>query len=209
MARFNEILVGRFNRALQKLTGIKGGPPAAQLATEIGAQIDFNQMGVDFRFLEGWNRFAGSAVTAAVAAQDAAVQLRNPAGSNVMAIVERFDVFEGAADQIIVTQNTNDAAALANVVGVRCLDNRAVKGSPNTLGAVLSLSFGNNIALIGGILFRLFVQANIIFVPLQTQDQQITLAPGDALWVFSSAVNVSIAVNMMWRERFLEDSERT
>src|SRR5258708_26699837 len=39
MARFNEILVGRYNRYLQKLLGIKGPPPSAQRSPEVGSQI--------------------------------------------------------------------------------------------------------------------------------------------------------------------------
>jgi len=35
MAVYNEIGIGRWNRFIQKLTDIKGSPPARQLASEI------------------------------------------------------------------------------------------------------------------------------------------------------------------------------
>jgi len=39
MAKFNEILAGRYNRFLQKLFQMKGGPPSAQLSSEITTNI--------------------------------------------------------------------------------------------------------------------------------------------------------------------------
>src|SRR5712664_282468 len=86
MARFNEILVGRFNRALQKLFSMKGGPPAAQLASEITTNVQFNQMGNDFRYLEGWDIFGNQIFLAASVGNTAGYRLRNPGGSNVIAV---------------------------------------------------------------------------------------------------------------------------
>jgi len=39
---------------------------------------------------------------------------------------------------------------------------------------------------------------------------ELLLMPGDCLqWAEASAVNLPLKVNFGWRERFLEDSERT
>ena len=64
MAVFNEILVGRFNRALQKFTGIKGGPPAPTHSTEIMPVIPF-PIGREFRYLESWALWGGPFVIGA------------------------------------------------------------------------------------------------------------------------------------------------
>jgi hypothetical protein len=112
MAKFNEILVGRFNRALQKLLSMKGGPPSAQLATEITPNIQFNSMGQDFRALEDWYRFGIISNIGPVAAAQSGVRLRNPANSNRIAVFEKISAGNGSAaavfSQIILeTQTTN------------------------------------------------------------------------------------------------------
>jgi len=93
MARFNEILAGRYNRFLQKLFVLKGGPPSPQLSSEIGiAMVLFN--GVENRWLESWERFFFTSFLAASAANEGGVRLRNPAGSNVMVVIERVEISE-------------------------------------------------------------------------------------------------------------------
>jgi hypothetical protein len=208
MAIFNEILSGRYNRALQKIFAIKGSPPVRQLGGEITPSHALNS-GVENRFMEQWNRFAVGAIAAAVAAQNSAVQFRNPVTSGVIAVLERAAIFEGVADQIVVTQNTGDAP-LAGAVGQRCLDNRAVKGAAQTLGAACQTTVGNNIAVVGGVIFRIFVQANVDYPFLITdENQEITVAPGDVVYFFTGNVNVTLVVNLIWRERALEESEKT
>ena len=103
MARFNEILAGRFNRALQKFLSMKGGPPAAQLASEIGAMFVFNRMGADFRYLESWNRYGVTFTIGGVALNQGTFRLRNPLGSNVIAVVEKLN-FIGQAGIATNTQ---------------------------------------------------------------------------------------------------------
>src|SRR5258707_13299714 len=91
MARFNEILVGRYNRFLQKLFSMKGGPPSAQLATEITPNLNlFN--GIENRYLESWFRYGAAPGLAAVVGANPGFRFRNPAGSNVIAMVEKLSL---------------------------------------------------------------------------------------------------------------------
>lgn len=207
MARHNEILTGRHNRFLQKLFSMKGPPPAPQLTSEI-TPVHHILTGAENRYIESWNRFAVGAVTAQVAAQNSAVRLRNPAGSNAIGVIERLSFSEGAGDTVLVVQNTN-GVALATAIGQRCLDNRPVAGSSSTLGATLQTSIGNNIAVVGGVVARCFIAPNPDYIFIVTENQEITLLPGDDLTLYTTAVNVFLTANFMWRERFLEDSERT
>jgi hypothetical protein len=41
-----------------------------------------------------------------------------------------------------------------------------------------------------------------------TDDQEITLLPGDTFDMRSVTVNAGLTINVIWRERFLEDTER-
>src|SRR6266852_4829039 len=96
VAKYNEILVGRYNRYLQKLLGMKGQAHAPQLSSEISVNLQlFN--GVETRYLEGWNRFSTSMNVAAVAALLSGAQLRNPAASNVILVIEKLFFAVGAA----------------------------------------------------------------------------------------------------------------
>ena len=209
MARFNEILSGRFNRALQKFLSMKGGPPSAQLASEVTPNIQFNQMGVDFRFLENWNRFGVGVNVPAIAAQNNSVVFRNPPLSNVMAVIERLSVAQGIADTLVLSLITG-ALAQANAVGQRNMDNRTTSGTGPTLGAVCQTTFGNNVAVAGGVIGRITIPGGGTDYSIIThEDQQLTIAPNDSLQVTGVAVNTVLVVNIWWRERFLEDSERT
>src|SRR5258708_34332947 len=87
MARFNEILVGRFNRFLQKWLSMKGGPPSPQLATEIQPNFNFFS-GAENRALENWFLYGTFSSQAAVALQNSFFQLRNPSKSGAPAVIE-------------------------------------------------------------------------------------------------------------------------
>jgi len=208
MAIFNEILSGRYNRALQKIFAIKGSPPVRQLGGEV-TPVHFLFSGVENRFLEQWNRFGMGVTIGAVAAQNSALQFRNPVTSGVVAVIERISFSEIGADNIFVTQSTLDGP-LAAAAGQRCLDNRPVKGSAVTLGAACQTTVGNNIAITGGVIDVVSIQAAVDYPYLiMDENQEITILPGDVLYLFTSNVNAQLRANLLWRERALEDSEKS
>src|SRR5260370_39141970 len=86
MAIFNEILEGRFNRGLQKLFAIKGGPPVRQLGGEI-MPVHPLRSGVENLWLEGWNRFVAFTDLTSCVGQIVGVRMRNPIGSHVCAVL--------------------------------------------------------------------------------------------------------------------------
>src|SRR5229473_7164270 len=139
MAKFNEILVGRFNRALQKLLSMKGGPPSAQLATEITPNIQFNSMGQDFRALEDWYRFGIANEVLANAANQSATRLRNPATSNRIVVIEKIVIGVSIAAQVqIETQTT--ALDLATVLAI---NSNVSWDKRKNVGSILILSSTN------------------------------------------------------------------
>ena len=208
MAKYNEILSGRFNRFLQKLFSMKGGPPAPQLSGDIQMSLNFFN-GVENRWLEGWNRFGVGAFCPGVAAQNSHIRFLNPVTSGVVAVIERLSISEATADTIFISQDTGQAN-LTNAIGQRCLDNRPVRGSTSTLGAACQTSFLQNVAINGGIIARINVPAfNDVLVLATTDNQEITILPGDSLEVTSTNANVNMIANIIWRERPLEDSEKT
>jgi len=214
MAIYNEILVGRFNRALQKLFGIKGSPPVRQVAGEITPSHAIFT-GVENRFLESWDRYATiDVVTAGGAGLLGQVRMSNPLGSNVMVVLERllifarlnnvtFDIFGG-------TINTDLAVVPTFQSGIR-LDARGRQGSG--AGATAVLSTTNNAAIQSGAngaqRLRWGILASTTQEVLGVEEfQGWPILPGDYVQVVDEIGNVDFTVSWVWRERYLEESER-
>jgi len=203
MARFNEILVARYNRFLQKLLAFKGGPPAAQLASEINATFSFFN-GAENRYLEGWNRYGTAVAVAAFAAQSGAIRLRNPVGSNVIAVLEAASFLSTAgADQPLLEIVTvfTDLASVGT--GARVGDLRM---NPNS---VLISSAGTTAAAGAA---QIEVRGSVLNTStdfITYEDQQIAITPGISVQIRSQVNNTAVQMYFLWRERFLEDSERT
>src|SRR5689334_14381216 len=101
MARFNEILVGRYNRFAQKLLQIKGDAPVPQLAGDIQLSMPLYS-GAENRYLESWDRYGVGVLVAAQVGINSGARLRNPLGANLVIVVERIVVSEPAGDAILL-----------------------------------------------------------------------------------------------------------
>lgn len=211
MARFNEILVGRYNRFLQKALSLKGGPPSPQLSTDIQAAIAIEQ-GLENRYLQSWDRFGHNGVQAAVAAIQSAIRYRNPAGSNIVAVFEKITLISNAGTinqvgaqlgPIAVDYATSAAATLARL-DARGRPNTGLQISRTGAAAEVDVGFSFATAFLGAAAGALPMYDVIL-----TDDQEIPLLPGDALQIVCSTVNIGIQSAVLWRERTLEESERT
>jgi hypothetical protein len=208
MAIYNEILVGRYARMLQKLFGIKGTVPTKQLAGEVAPAFPlFN--GVENRYLESWDRFGASAAQTASVGNNSGFRLRNPVGSNVIAVIEqlRFEVDTANSPISIETGPAVAAGDGATVYTPRGLDprGRTLTTMIVTSGNGLLTLGGGNIAAIGfgeG-------QAGVHLDLIQDENQEIPILPGQALNILTAGTNLLLRVSCLWRERFLEESERT
>lgn len=202
MARYNEILVGRYNRMLQKLFSMKGGAPAPQLASEIAAAFPLFS-GSENRYLEGWNTFMSTANLVANVGQSGQLRIRNPVGSNVITVIEKMQVGSGSqiesAVKIVSGGTQTDLSAVQNGVA---LDSR---GNANSS---MIVSSSNSQVFVGTQIWDAvaptFTMIDVIF----TDIGEIVLVPGSFYSIGSLTQNVSVIINLKWRERFLEDSER-
>lgn len=203
MALFNEILSGRYNRALQKLFSMKGEPPSPQLSGEVMPIHPFFN-GVENRYLEGWERF-GFALNqiAGSAGQFSKVQLRNPSGSNVVAVVERLYVIDGTAIDPGVNIRMRITADLATTFTPTNIDSR-------TRAQSTCIPSREPNVTVGGTPLLLVVGAlNDLRDQILTDDAELVILPGDGVMVASSIAQHIISVGFVWRERPLEDSEKT
>jgi hypothetical protein len=210
VARFNEILTGRFNRALQKVTGIKGAASTPVLASEIVPSFPMF-WGAENRYLESWNRFAIFQTVAALAANLSLCILRNPPGSNVVAVIEKILVSNanGTAQEHKIFLEYTASGGDLTPVAARILDPR---GGQNTASTCI-FSAGNTAAAAGTAILDAFVPASTSFDFLNNDLQEITLLPtgpsGTRLIIGPASTNLIAAVTLIWRERVLEESERT
>jgi hypothetical protein len=208
MAIFNEILVGRYNRGLQKLFAIKGPPPVRQLAGEISCSIDVEAPPVEDRYLLGWDRFGIVIAQPAVAGVIGGIRLRNPTGSNVLAVVEKIQTISQTTTDVPGIHNgaaTADLSLIVNTANSRV----DARGRTNT-GLVASRSNAVSAPSLNNILFQVGYGATPINYDLiLNPNHEIPLLPGDALQYTAGIVNALLTVSFLWRERFLDESERT
>jgi len=210
MALYNEIQIGRINRFLQKYFAMKGGPPAPQLAADVTVALNLWN-GVENKYLEGWNRFAGSFATVAQAANTSGIKIRNPPTSNVIAVLEQIAVQANLADSNV---GVGHGASLTDYTTVPVLTATRLdpRGNPQPTLIVSQTSGAQSVAPFGATIDNVGVAAAIVNqrIPLIFEDfQAIPILPGDALQVGTSVNNQVLTVTLVWRERFLEDGERT
>jgi hypothetical protein len=206
MGKYNEILVGRYNRSIQKLFGMKGPAAVAQLASDI--QVAHNVMsGVENRLGEGWRRYSIAFNIGPTVAQTEAAQVKLAAGSNIVAVIESIILAaNGAAiDNCFVTEAFTDPANQTNTVLGASIDPR--QGSVTGSSVQCSTSAGGAADLAVG--FKTFRVPTTSQEFIQTEDQQWTLLPTQAYRFRQTLSNSQMFLALTWRERFLEESERT
>ncbi len=210
MGIFNELGEGRYNRALQKLFQIKGKPPVRQVSGEIMPTVSMFY-GIENRFLEGWNRYGQFINIATVAANTGALRFRNPASSNLVAVIERLVMSDQTANifQLAIGQTIFDLTS-GTSAGVR-LDGRI--GSPTTFSSPMVLSFQSNAGPVGALMVqfgKVQIQVGLDYQYILHEDQEITILPGEALDIREQNTPGAeiLQANFTWRERPLTESER-
>jgi hypothetical protein len=200
MAVYNEIGIGRWNRFIQKITDIKGSPPARQLASEIVFQHPISH-GRENRYLEGWDQFGLGATVANVVAQTSNVRLNNPIGSNVIAVIEKI-IADAPATTTFNVQYGTPAANLNSLFTVIPMETRGRASS------TLIASFNTGVPTTFSIIMQQSILANTPFKFVDDDSAEISVPPGAAIQLQCTTVNTAFNFSLRWRERFLEPSER-
>lgn len=210
MAIYNENLSARFSRAILRLFSLKGPNTAAkQISGEIMPVLPLF-FGVEARKLEGWERFSTAAVLAAGGAGNfGALRLRNPSGSGEIAVIEKASVWGPLTDtprMQLAAQATDFAVpGPGNRIDPRSLAGPTV-GTVSSGMLVSTSTSGTNLA---ATLQAATFAPNTVYDFILFEDQEITLLPGDAFQLISNVANQAFNANILWRERVLEESERT
>ena len=203
MALFNEILVGRLNRWCQKFYSIKSGTASLTQLLPTVQTVNSIQSGVEDRYLQSWNRFANWTNVAAVAAQFGGFEVRNPANSNVIIVIESI-----TADTLLAAPvRLQRFGALTDFATVGAGIPLDIRGNPGSVGVP---STGTLAALTStGLIGHATLPANTTWQFIQNPDQEIPINPGGAIQIVCDTANQAIGFAMIWRERVLESSELT
>lgn len=204
MAGYNELQVGRYSRLSGKLFSMKGPGILNALIPELALTIACFY-GAENRYLESWERFATTLPVTGGAGQNAAARIRNPTGSNVVAVVEKLTASSSAADQPTwyLSAQTGDLTTLTTITSLR-LDPRG-----RILPTLAISTTTNYTPPANSARFRASYAANQSYDFVIDENQEITILPGDALDLASPTNATLLIPSFLWRERFLEESERT
>ena len=205
MALYNEINVGRFNRFFQKHLGMKGGPPAPQLAGDLQPGLSVHSDDENL-YLEGWESFAISVLYAASVGNVNEFRIRNPGTSNVIALVEKIMVATVTVTRADVQYGQPGAdLGTSQQANIRSIDSRGRPGSTlvaSSAQPAAQSQIGTNIWVSN-------IAVNTPFDVMFTDAQRFPLLPNSALQVSFNVANLASFVAVWWRERFLEEGERT
>jgi hypothetical protein len=202
MAVYNEIGIGRWNRFIQKLTDIKGSPPARQLASEIVFQHPIFH-GQENRYLESWDRFGIGLTIGPIAAQQSGFRITNPTGSNVIVVLEKACIaYTSSGSALVNFEYSNAAALLSNPAASIPMETRGRTSSTALLSfnaaALSTLNVVSQVSVLSGVTYD-FIQDTI---------QEVSLPPGASAQMDSNGTNIAVTFTFWWRERFLEPAER-
>jgi hypothetical protein len=204
VAVYNEILAGRFNRFVQKLLSIKGPTSLVAVSPDMRFVIPM-RTGVENDYLQDWTLMGFYTAQNAGVGNATSFRLRNPTGSNIIAVVSLAYGYNTTASDTFSMDQGATTADLANVIPISGFgwDGRGKQGS------ALSFSWGVKAGLT-----TLFTYQNPTVQPFPYAFNmlfglQFPLTPGKAIQINNAAANVTTSAAFWWAERPLEDSERT
>jgi hypothetical protein len=203
MAGYNEILTGRFNRALQKFFSMKGPASVNELSSTVQPEVSLF-WGPENRYLEGWGRFSMAQTQAGGAAATSAIRIRN--GSlNSVAVFEKISVAVNVTEPFVILTLGPTVADLTTPIPSVTIGRLDARGQQQP---TMIVSKQNNPTILSFVIggSPLVALANAYDLIIDS-DQQITLLPGDAIQVTTQGLNSNLQVIAQWRERTLEDSE--
>ena len=202
MAVDHEIFAPRIARFLQKFSGLKGFFRTT-LGTELMPVLSM-WSGVENRFLDSWNLFACARSQPPNAANVSIIEFRNPKTSGIVAVFQKILTYTVEGDVLLLAKGTTNADRAGGAVALGgAIDARSVQfpsmvlSSDNAGGGALTNMFQNALA------------ANIAWDIVTDQIQEFPILPGDAIQIQTVAANKTLVASFEWRERALEDSEKS
>src|SRR5574340_1021698 len=188
MAGYNDIQVGRYNRLIQKLLSMKGPRTLDTIPSELIPVLPLFH-GQENRYLEAWDSFFSRQFIGAAVGANSGARLRNPKGSNVIAVVEKvFCFIQAASDFLLLQSVTSDTDLGAPTPGSPRLAERQMPASTSIFSAQTTAPAGAA---------TLFVAPGVSNTPIdviQTVNQEFVLSPGTAFQIITNGTNLALDV---------------
>jgi len=199
-----EIQGGRWDRLLARLFPVKGGTIAPSIAPELQPVVQVQTFEPEMYYLKGEKICWSTGNVAASVGNFSVMHLENPAGSNVLGIIEAIELMTTTNRiQYIGIANAAHTAAASNGAAVR--DTRWPGGgtAPSTDEATVQLYSGAIAAIISSAAYTVRTLANESLI----REIPIVLGPGMTLEIRQDVVNADLRASFVWRERSFELSE--
>ncbi len=206
MAIFNEILEGRYNRALQKKFAVKGSPPVRQIGGEI-MPVHQIMAGPEEWFLESWSRWGIFNQLVSGIGQFITYMLRNPKTSNVIGVLEGLWTSSPIAQQFTAQSGLANVDGTSGTVAAVALDIRV--GTSVSSNLIFSSQL-NSPAQVSGFAIRAH-QANVELPWFSDQQQFWVIPPGVTIVIrelTGNSAGAGVGIALQWRERAMTESER-
>lgn len=202
----NEIGQDRFQRRLNRELRIPGDQPAPILAPEIQPVLVVEDERPELLHLALEHRFCCTLTLAAVVNEYYYFHLWNPAGSNMLMVVERVVVTD-ASGNMQMDFGPAIATMIPSLTGraAYCLDTR-VPQTPLGRPCVAEPYVGTDLAT-GGI--ATFGRLGAVVQTPSCIDLDYVMHPGNGFGMMDTAVNEGIVGWCIWRERRAESGELT
>jgi len=195
-----ELQQARYDQLLRRVGDLKGpGSKVGEVLTELFPVVSVEDLPLELRVLAGWRAAMIEVERLAAVAEVVAANLFNPAGSGVIAVVERVWWRVNATDNVefdIVQVNLSGGQTKGLF-----RDSRLGGDRLSTLFATTQTNIGTD-----GIQ-RYFTIADEIG-KIEHDQGLFVLSPGNGLQVgYAGVTNKLLQVNFQWRERTAEPSE--
>jgi hypothetical protein len=123
----------------------------------------------------------------------------------VIAVIELLTFWSPALINVSIQRSSanTDLTTVVSMTGNRLPDGRQ-RSSPG-----LILSTDVNAVGTGTTMQSAIGLANTLVATILDENQEIPLTPGESIQLFCNTVNIQMNGSFFWRERFLEEAERT
>lgn len=184
---------GALLSAFQNATGLEQDAGIERLSETLTPIFDIWRL-PEHAYLRGEVLCWGFASATAVAGQNGHVQLLNPAGSPVLAVIELVEISAEVGGLYSIL--AYDGTVFAEGGAKRTRDRRW----PDARTPISQLRVGTNVGVVGGSTsFHRYVVGGAEIIPWDPRGY--ILGPGCGILVEADQVNTRLNVNWLWRER--------